>query len=247
MDDKLQTLYEALKVNPNITGMPEDYNAFATYFQDPNKGKSLYEALKANPNIIGMPDTYESFGDKFGLNMEQPEQQEGAEEERIGYFKGLGKKLLNTGLNASGQMAISIPQGLGALANDLSTRIQFPGLRREINKRIEEGTIPVEQGNEIWKAHQAPTFNFKTGSLEQGHTYGENLADSQLNDWFKENQERLSGEINRYDQTASEYIKNKEFGKALGASTYMIAESFLPTVVAFPERRLGLGRVPLFR
>lgn len=60
-DDKLKLFYDALKANPNITGLPDDYSKFASVMSDTNKAKQFYETIKGNPNITGLPDDSDKF------------------------------------------------------------------------------------------------------------------------------------------------------------------------------------------
>ena len=67
MNDKLEQLYKALKANPNVVGMPDDYAQFASVMSDRAKAEQFYSAIKQNQSIVGLPDTFDLFSDSLGL------------------------------------------------------------------------------------------------------------------------------------------------------------------------------------
>jgi|WetSurMetagenome_2_1015567.scaffolds.fasta_scaffold00004_13 hypothetical protein len=59
--EKIKILYDSLKANPNITGLPDDILVFESKLQKPETLKVLYESLKCNPHITYLPATYNDF------------------------------------------------------------------------------------------------------------------------------------------------------------------------------------------
>lgn len=57
-----EILYEGLKQNPKIKGLPETFEEFnSLVLSNPSNKKILYEGLISNPAIDGLPKTYEEF------------------------------------------------------------------------------------------------------------------------------------------------------------------------------------------
>lgn len=61
VQDKLRVVYDRLKSNPNISGLPEEYDKFKSAFLDKDKAKTIYERLKSEKSVAGLPDNFESF------------------------------------------------------------------------------------------------------------------------------------------------------------------------------------------
>jgi len=67
MPDNIDLLYEALKNNPTIKGLPEDINTFRSALNTEGLPNKLFQALKENPTIKGLPEDYSSFEGALGL------------------------------------------------------------------------------------------------------------------------------------------------------------------------------------
>lgn len=67
MPDNIDLLYEALKNNPTIKGLPEDINTFRLALNTEGLPNKLFQALKENPTIKGLPEDYSSFEGALGL------------------------------------------------------------------------------------------------------------------------------------------------------------------------------------
>lgn len=61
VQDKLRVVYDRLKSNPNISGLPDEYDKFKSAFLDKDKAKTIYERLKSEKSVAGLPDNFESF------------------------------------------------------------------------------------------------------------------------------------------------------------------------------------------
>lgn len=61
VQDKLRAVYDRLKSNPNISGLPDEYDKFKNAFLDKDKAKTIYERLKSEKTVSGLPDSFESF------------------------------------------------------------------------------------------------------------------------------------------------------------------------------------------
>lgn len=84
MPDKLQKFYESLKANKNITGLPDDFDIFATAMADTANARKFFDTIKGSEYITGLPETYEDFATAFtGDTVEQPEPGEMPEEFKI--------------------------------------------------------------------------------------------------------------------------------------------------------------------
>lgn len=61
-EERIKFLYDTLRTNPKIKGIPEDYTIFRAVFDDQNKLETLYYSLLANPSTRQiLPSTYEEF------------------------------------------------------------------------------------------------------------------------------------------------------------------------------------------
>lgn len=65
--DKLELLYNKLKENQTIKGLPKDYNTFKTVMQDPVKARDMYNALLNNETVTGLPKDFDKFSNTLGL------------------------------------------------------------------------------------------------------------------------------------------------------------------------------------
>lgn len=238
MDDKLTLFYNSLTANPAITGLPEDIGTFKTALSDPARSEVFYNSLKANPNIKGLPDNYKDFLSGLsikagGVTPQQPRQP---------FFEGLGRKG-GVSLLSLGEMVTEIPQAVEAVAN-IPMNI-FAGAM--IKKAERKGEIDKETADFLREEQLYPKANFGQilPSVPGQESMGQALADSKLNEWFESNAEKLNETVTRYDQTATQYLKNKQFGNALGAISYGVAESIAPTLAAMlvpgGAAALGLG------
>lgn len=238
MDDKLTLFYNSLTANPAITGLPEDIGTFKTALSDPARSEVFYNSLKANPNIKGLPDNYKDFLSGLsikagGVTPQQPRQP---------FFEGLGKKG-GVSLLSLGEMVTEIPQAVEAVAN-IPMNI-FAGAM--IKKAERKGELDKETADFLREEQLYPKANFGQilPSAPGQESMGQALADSKLNEWFESNAEKLNETITRYDQTATQYLKNMQFDKALGAISYGVAESIAPTLAAIlvpgGAAALGLG------
>jgi len=61
MNDKLRQLYDALKSNPTIEGLPEDYNVFEQAMADDKTSRAFFDAIKVNDTIEGLPQDYDTL------------------------------------------------------------------------------------------------------------------------------------------------------------------------------------------
>jgi hypothetical protein len=265
--EKAEVLFKSLKSNPNIMGLPEDYDTFAEGLglseqlqrpvmpelpteeildkqQKTNTSRSLpiYRGIAGNIPAAIFNKKLDKAVEKGELPEEDVKEIKKITEQNK--WGDLGRSLGVSVLGA-GEMALKTPQGLGGLAADISTRIQFPGMNRQINKAVKEGKMTVEQGNELWKTLQSPAFNPKTGQFEQGFIYGENLAESKLTKWFEDNQQKLKEQMTYTDKEIWDYIKEGDIEKAIWATAYGVTESLVPTILAAFTKQgaalLGLG------
>lgn len=65
--EKLQQLYNSLKANETIKGLPSDYNTFKAVMQDPVKARALHDALATNETVTGLPKDFDTFQNALGL------------------------------------------------------------------------------------------------------------------------------------------------------------------------------------
>lgn len=66
--DKLRAFYDAIKANPNVKGIPDDYAQFESALRDPQKSRQFYESIKSNPSIKGIPTDFDQFSNGLGLS-----------------------------------------------------------------------------------------------------------------------------------------------------------------------------------
>ena len=65
--DKLFDFYNAIKQNPSITGLPDNYNDFKSAMADRGVSEKFFNALRSNKAITGLPQTFDAFEDGLGL------------------------------------------------------------------------------------------------------------------------------------------------------------------------------------
>lgn len=225
-DNKLNLFYNSLTANKNITGLPKDFETFESTLRDPAKSQLFYNSLRANKNIKGLPESYDQFVTGLSLTA-QPEQ---PEEERTGFWEGLGKKTA-AGVAGLGEMVYKTPQFIESVINAPYKMIAESTINRELKKgKIDQPTADYMLKN---TEKMVPRFNLGNFTpIISPKTVGEMIADGKVSTFFEEKGKELNESVNRYDQTAWQYIKDNEYGKALGVVTYGIAESFAPTMAA---------------
>ena len=242
MEDKLQLFYNSLSANPNIKGIPDDYDVFRSTLADPEKSELFYNSLSANPKIKGLPEDYDAFVSGLNLNTGGVTPKEEQQQQRQGYFEGLGNKL-QAGALSLGEIVTEIPQ----FAEGVSNLPYMIFSNMMVNRAEKKGEIDKETADVLKKEQLLPKSSFAQGlpRMPGEQTVGEALANSKLNQFFEDKAEELSEAATRYDRTATEYIKDKQFGKALGVVSYGIAESLAPTLAAafspYGAAYLGLG------
>jgi DNA repair protein RadC len=254
MDDKLNLFYQSLTANPNIKGLPSDFETFSRTLQDPAKSEMFYQSLRANPNIKGIPESYDEFVNGLaikagGVSKEDAEaenilnldelakgQQEWLDknaylgEAKQNFHQATEKSLQKGGL-ALGQMAVNIPQGIEAIANAPMRMFADAAIKRELRK----GTISQEdaqilmQEKDLWVPKKGLGATLPSVDTE---TIGNTIAEGKVAKWFDDNIERKTEEITRWDKSATDYFKSGQYGKALEATIGSIAESLPMTVAA---------------
>lgn len=247
MDDKLKLFYESLKLNPNIKGLPDDFEKFSSVMTNPEKSKLFYDLLSSNPNIKGLPATYEDFitglVEKSG-GVEVQSETSNETEQRPSFLGGLAKRGV-AGLVGLAQMPLHIPEAIESIANlpqDIYTRTL-------INKMAKSGEIGQETADYLKQNIKSikPKYSFASAlpAMPGQETIGEALASSKVNEWLKENKDKLIETSQRYDKSAEEYFKDGEYDKAMGVIAYGIAESLPMTLAAMSSPHgaliLGLG------
>jgi len=161
-------------------------------------------------------------------------------EKKQGIFPYLGKKLASSVMGL-GEMVMETPQAIEALSNAPAVMLTEAMIKRKLRK----GEIDQETGSYLMK--EAATITPRrtiTGNMVNTDTMpGEVLAEGDLNTWFESNKDKFSNAATRYDQTATEYLKSGQFGKALGAVAGGVAESAAPTLAAMfiPGGAAALG------
>jgi len=240
-DDLLTAFHQSLLTNPTIKGLPQDYDTFKNVFTDPDYGDQFYNSLKANPTIKGLPDTYDEFIKGLELDsMGIAPPTEPEEEQR--YLGGLWKEL-KAGTASMAQMPFLIPQAAEAMANVPMSLFANAMIKRE----EKSGAIDKETADFLREEQLYPRANFgQTLPVMPGtETIGSSIADNKVSQWLGANVKELNEAVTKYDKTATEYLKNKQFGKALGVLSYEIAESLPVTMAAMlvpgGPAMLGLG------
>jgi hypothetical protein len=156
------------------------------------------------------------------------------------YIQGLGNKVKSSVMGL-GEMVLETPQGIESLSNAPAVMLTEAMIKRKLRR----GEIDQETGDYLMKeaASMTPRRTL-TGNMAFTDTMpGEMLADGDLNKWFEDNKVRFSEIGDKYDKTASQYLRSGQFGKALGAVSYGIAESLAPTIAAavIPGGAVALG------
>jgi hypothetical protein len=140
-----------------------------------------------------------------------------------------------------GEMVLETPQGIESLSNAPAVMLTEAMIKRKLRR----GEIDQETGDYLMTEAKSMTpRRTVTGNMLFTDTMPEEmLADGDLNTWFEKNKVRFSEMGDKYDKTASQYLKSGQFGKALGAVSYGIAESLAPTIAAavIPGGAVALG------
>jgi len=156
------------------------------------------------------------------------------------YIQGLGNKVKSSVMGL-GEMVLETPQGIESLSNAPAVMLTEAMIKRKLRR----GEIDQETGDYLMTEAKSMTpRRTVTGNMLFTDTMPEEmLADGDLNTWFEKNKVRFSEMGDKYDKTASQYLKSGQFGKALGAVSYGIAESLAPTIAAavIPGGAVALG------
>ena len=144
MEEKLQLFYNSLTANPNIKGLPDDFDVFRTTLADPAKSELFFNSLKANPNIKGLPDNYNDFVNGLALNSggigQEPESPEPQQEQRPGFLEGLNKKFASS-IYGAGEAITESPQ-FGESVKQFGVKTLADAY---INRLVKKGKITAQQ------------------------------------------------------------------------------------------------------
>lgn len=66
-DNKLKQFHDSIKGNPNISGVPEDFNTFQSALKNPSTSKAFFDAISKNEAIGGLPKDYNTFASSLGI------------------------------------------------------------------------------------------------------------------------------------------------------------------------------------
>jgi len=166
-----------------------------------------------------------------------------APQPRVGFMEGLNLKLA-AGTATGLEGLTEVPQFIESVPTAL-----FHGFMKSmVNRRIKRGELDPIQGEQVKKAmdYSLPDFdlgamldfiNPKSGAAggfvpKDQQTLGEAAADSKVNKWLNEAADKYNKSNNRYDNTVTGYLANHQYGKALGAEIYGVAESLPSTLLA---------------
>lgn len=171
--------------------------------------------------------------------LEEPEQPE----KRAGFWGNLNKKFGAT-IYDMAKGITELPQWQEATQNTY-----VKGLARAyLNRQVKKGKVDANEA-EKWKSNMdewIPKMGFLYPVQPGKETLGEKIAESGVNQWLGKTAEQLRTEGNRYDKSVTDYLKNKEWGKAFGAEITGIVESTPYTIAAAfggPMGAAGLGAV----
>ena len=147
-----------------------------------------------------------------------------------GFIEGINMKL-TSGAMTTAEGITEVPQfgeaikqaGVSALANAF------------INRQVKKGKLTQKQGEEEKARTQGylPKIDF-LGIPHPAETVlpGTKMAEGNVNKWLHDQAATINEANNRYDKSMTDYIKTGDYGKALGATIYNIAESLPATLVA---------------
>jgi len=66
-DNKLKQFHDSIKGNPNISGVPDDFNTFQSALKNPSTSKVFFDAISKNNAISGIPKDYNTFASSLGI------------------------------------------------------------------------------------------------------------------------------------------------------------------------------------
>lgn len=66
-DNKLKQFHDSIKGNPNISGVPDDFNTFQSALNNPATSKAFFDAISKNEAIGGLPKDYNTFASSLGI------------------------------------------------------------------------------------------------------------------------------------------------------------------------------------
>ena len=139
--DKLQALYNSLKQNETVKGLPSDYNTFKTAMSDPDKSQKFYQAISQNETIQGLPKDFNSFSTALGLKKKE-------------HDFGMGYKPT--------QQDIQQKQGLQDLQNGLEKSPNgsnpSPNTKQDWNTIFDKKALPGLAQQQQDKIANAPTY-----------------------------------------------------------------------------------------
>lgn len=148
---------------------------------------------------------------------------------RAGFWTNLGKKFSAT-IYDLGKGITEMPQWQEATQNTY-----VKGLTNAyLNRQVKKGNIDRAAADEFMGRYEdvVPKMGFMYPVQPGKETLGEKIAESGANKWLGGTAEQLRKEANRYDKGVTEYLKNKEYGKALGAEITGVIESMPYTIAA---------------
>lgn len=148
---------------------------------------------------------------------------------RAGFWTNLGKKFSAT-IYDLGKGITEMPQWQEATQNTY-----VKGLTNAyLNRQVKKGNIDRAAADEFMGRYEdvVPKMGFMYPVQPGKETLGEKIAESGANKWLGGTAEQLRKEANRYDKGVTDYLKNKEWGKAFGAEVTGVVESMPYTIAA---------------
>jgi hypothetical protein len=264
MDDKLNKIYDYLS-SQNVENLPSDYNGFTTLMKDDAKAQKVHSFLLSQ-NIENVDADFNVFKDYVGVK----------KKDSLLDFVTQGQKdipfLGQSGLNITKSPNSSIPQqpspskDSGSYVGDLFERIGAGAI--DIATSAPKQMTFAQRILDVPRKIVQKELSLLGLSEEKAQKISNNIPfikPTMINDavniskavWDKiektedfQNLEQKATDLRessaRYDQTMIDYLKKKEYNKAIGVSFLGAAESLPITLMAMAGGPIGLAEIGMY-
>lgn len=224
--DKLRSFYDKIKSNPNVTGLPDDYEVFKSALSDTNKAKGFYDTLKKGGAITGLPDDFSGFSSIL------PEPAENTEKTDAGKKKGFWDTYAGDLIEKVGAGAVTFGGSMYSALDHVNNSVMKPWTLSEHQDSLDREKYP-----ELAKTLDELSVPVSDRGLTNGKSklkvWAENAHDDAGN--FRERAVRNEG------KDFKELWKNGDYSGAVGDVFLQASESLPQSLMAMFGGGAGLA------
>lgn len=224
--DKLRSFYDKIKSNPNVTGLPDDYEVFKSALSDTNKAKGFYDTLKKGGAITGLPDDFSGFSSIL------PEPAENTEKTDAGKKKGFWDTYAGDLIEKVGAGTVTFGGSMYSALDHVNNSVMKPWTLPEHQDSLDRDKYP-ELAKTLDELGVPESERGLTNGKSKLKVWAENAHDDAGN--FRERAVRNEG------KDFKELWKNGDYSGAVGDVFLQASESLPQSLMAMFGGGAGLA------